>query len=199
MGGDTGGNDCVHVIDLQADPDGTLPDFVIGLRDDTDVIIHDEHGNLCQFTYQGWDAFALRVKRGEFDQVCGEYAQEEVAKHDAQMYAVGVDPSAAVRLDALPDVSVTFSGTFDAAESGEKIVVLGTFIPHTASATGTPEHLRAVADELERRDGNATESMCACPQCAQSSAPLDQPCTVAAAHDPRVTSDGPCDGSEIKL
>lgn len=164
MGGDTGGNDCVHVIDVRAPREtvASLGRVVSGpmLRPDTDVIIHDEHGNVCQFTYQEWTDFALKMKRDEFDHigpdVTGEAVTVKIDLSGVDPNVTGMDPSAIARLDALPSVSGTISGTFSAAERDQTVyAVLGTFIPHTAEATGTPEHLRAVADELERRDAQS--------------------------------------------
>lgn len=68
MGGDTGGNDCVHVIDVRVGRTA-FPGDLNDLRPDTDVVIHDEHGGVSQFTYAEWDAFALKMKRDEFDHI----------------------------------------------------------------------------------------------------------------------------------
>lgn len=179
MGGDTGGNDCVHVIDVRVDHAAMR---TLGEPDDflstTDVVIHDEHGNVCQFTYQEWHAFRLKMADGTFDHV-GDYVSPEdivsikIDLSGVDPNATGMDPSAMARLDALPNVSGTISGTFSAAERDQTVyAVLGTFIPHTAEATGTPEHLRAVAEELERRDaatlalGVATVKAPECESCA---------------------------------
>lgn len=77
MGGDTGGNDCVHVIDVRVDHAAMR---TLGEPDDflstTDVVIHDEHGNVCQFTYQEWHAFRLKMADGTFDHI-GDYVSPE--------------------------------------------------------------------------------------------------------------------------
>jgi hypothetical protein len=76
MGGDYGGADCVHVIDVRALRTGgfvghwTATDVpAVKLRDDTDVIVHDEHGNVCQYTYQEWRDHVAKILRGEYAQI----------------------------------------------------------------------------------------------------------------------------------
>lgn len=79
MGGDTGGNDCVHVIDVRATDGETVARVSAlaratspagtGLRLDTDVVIHDEHGNVCQFTYAEWRDFLVSLELGEFRRI----------------------------------------------------------------------------------------------------------------------------------
>lgn len=230
MGGDTGGNDCVHVLDLRAhrtrcdtanscvhvldlraprETVASLGRVVSGpmLRPDTDVVIYDEHGNVCQFTYQEWDAFALKMKRDEFDHIgldvtLPERRCPDDRKHGAHVWEWGNDSAGRTNYRCggwrkLPDATGnivpakgSYGTTLDALiESGEAKIVsapgeplkwaqnatgvsgtiagavslftgmsraeldeLGGFALHTAEATGTPEHLRAVADELERRD-----------------------------------------------
>lgn len=76
MGGDTGGNDCVHVEDFGRM--GPLDRQERGLRSDTEVAIRDEHGNVCQFTYQGWDAFRLRMADGTFDHIGDRPRPEDI-------------------------------------------------------------------------------------------------------------------------
>lgn len=124
MGGDTGGNDCVHVIDVRADGEVAealelRQEYV--MRPDTDVLIYDEHGNVCQFTYREWDAFRLKMADGTLDHIGDYVSPEDVVpiKLDLSRVgpdATGVDPSALSRLEALPLTSVDISGTFETAE-----------------------------------------------------------------------------------
>lgn len=125
MGGDTGGNDCVHVIDVRAD--GEVAEALelrqgYVMRPDTDVIVYDEHGNVCQFTYQEWTDHVEKVHAGDFDHIAPEYySPEDIVpiKLDLSRVgpdATGVDPSALSRLEALPLTSVDISGTFETAE-----------------------------------------------------------------------------------
>lgn len=67
----------VHAIDVRG-PKGAWPNWLRWryLRPDTDVIIHNEHGNVCQFTYQEWEAFAVKMVRGEFSHI-GDYVSPE--------------------------------------------------------------------------------------------------------------------------
>jgi hypothetical protein len=126
MGGDYGGADCVHVIDVRTTPRAEWPEWLGWrfLRSDTDVVVHDEHGNVCQFTYAEWDAFALKMKRDEFDHIgpdaTGVGAPVVVSAPTGMSRADlddlgGFADGAAARLDALPDVSGELGGRFDAA------------------------------------------------------------------------------------
>lgn len=147
MGGDTGGNDCVHVIDARG-PKGAWPNWLKWryLRPDTDVIIHDEHGNVCQFTYREWTDFVVKIVSGQFQHIDrqGYVSPEDVVP----VYGSGavMDPSAQARIDALPNASVEISGTFDAAEPGEKTVALGTFTLKAEDLT--PESRRMLNDAV---------------------------------------------------
>jgi len=83
MGGNTGGNDCVHVLDVRA-PGFSYLDLrsMIGrsieLRDDTDVVIHDEHGNVCQYTYREFYDHVIAVKSGAYDGIAMNGVPEDV-------------------------------------------------------------------------------------------------------------------------
>lgn len=86
MGGDTGGNDCVHVIDVPRDfpgravrvkaAPGSAMTKKVDLYPTTQVVIHDEHGNVCQFTLAEWDAFLEKMVSGRFDGI-GQEAQPQ--------------------------------------------------------------------------------------------------------------------------
>lgn len=80
MGGDSGGNDCVHVVERREFEVNVLGVLIFGitLRDDTDVAIYDEHGNVCQYTYQEWDAFRLKMADGTFDHIGDRPRPEDI-------------------------------------------------------------------------------------------------------------------------
>jgi len=87
MGGDTGGNDCVHVFDVRVDAGAALRQHTnrrfLELRPDTDVAVADEHGYVCQFTYQEFYDHVIAVKSGAHDGIAMNGVPEQgVTQHD---------------------------------------------------------------------------------------------------------------------
>ncbi len=97
MGGDYGGSDCVHVIDVGAvERNQGRPMTLVGItiRPDTDVLIHDEHGNVCQFTYAEFDAFRYKMRHGAYDGIGDVPAPEDSApmpQSEARARAAGFE------------------------------------------------------------------------------------------------------------
>lgn len=157
MGGDSGGNDCVHVIDVGASQAVRFEwREEIDLLVTTDVIVHDENGNACQYTYQEFRDHVAKVKAGEYDHI-NEYVSPEgivpikIDLSGVDPSATGMDPSAQARLDALPDVSgtMTFEGGPDARRRFAEVMGNLPDAPHVADGT----HADYLADPFAQPPG----------------------------------------------
>ncbi len=70
------GNDCVHVVNVKELTGFELRDWLGGeasktftLLPDTDVLVKDEHDNVCQYTGDEWLRFVARIVRGELEHI----------------------------------------------------------------------------------------------------------------------------------